>query len=756
MESAPTKANVDDGWLKVLARSWHRPRGFAALLLLLVVASNYRVVIGMETFVLRDFSLFGYPLAHYAKESLLQGKIPLWNPLNDCGVPFLAQWNTMCLYPPALLNLLFPLSWSLGVCCLLHQYVAGLGMYFLARRWIRNSYGAAFAAVAFVFGGIMQNSLMWPNNIAALGCLPWVVLGAQSAWRCGGRTIVAAALLAGLQLLSGAPEVILITWGIIGVVWIVDCSPAVGRRSPMFWRLAAVVGGGALLAAAQLIPFFDLLTHSARLATPDQITWAIGVNGWANFLVPQFDCIEPQATGVLFHKQQAWTHSYYAGLLPWLLFWPALALGRTRLLWGLAVLVPLGIVLAMGPDGKLYRVLDSVLALDVMRFPVKFTMICAVALPLVGGFGVRRLSARGAGVSAVQSFVGLACVMAFVGMMISRGEQSETARELTWSGFKSRLIWMAISGGLLLAILRTRGLQRSLAVLVLIIGLQSDLQWHQSSLSPTVDRKYYELPNPVADRFDGAHYPFGRALPSQVAQDHHLKRPSIPFPDALRETRGGLFSNLNLVDSVAKANGFYSMWLPNFGEMIWTAYDGRFELNPAVADYLSITHATSRKGPLDWMHRPSALPPVTIGRKPTFVQVSEMPRVMADQTFDPRQTILLPEGSEGDFSAKAVKGADISDLVMKPHRIQFRVTAPEPTVVSIAQADYHWWRAEVGGTATPIHTANGAFQAIAVPAGEHAVELIYKDRGFVLGSWISGLSLIGCGMILLVFRMRKA
>src|SRR5207253_8580621 len=64
-------------------------------------------------------------LAFHHRESFWRGEVPLWNPLNDCGVPFLAQWNTIVLYPGSLFYLLLPLSWSLGVFCLAHLLVAG-------------------------------------------------------------------------------------------------------------------------------------------------------------------------------------------------------------------------------------------------------------------------------------------------------------------------------------------------------------------------------------------------------------------------------------------------------------------------------------------------------------------------------------------------------------------------------------------------------------------------------------------------------
>lgn len=153
---------------------WLTPRRFAALLALLTLASYPQVFLGFQTFVFRDFGYFAYPIAYHLRESFWRGEIPLWNPLNDCGTPFLAQWNTQVLYPPALFYLLLPLSWSLGVFCLLHLFWGGLGMFLLARHWTQNRFAAAFAGVVFAFNGLMLNSLMWPATVTALG---WDAVG---------------------------------------------------------------------------------------------------------------------------------------------------------------------------------------------------------------------------------------------------------------------------------------------------------------------------------------------------------------------------------------------------------------------------------------------------------------------------------------------------------------------------------------------------------------------------------------------------
>src|SRR6516164_3798289 len=110
------------------------PGRFALLLAALVFAAYPQVVLGLQTFVIRDFGFFVHPLAFFQRECFWRGELPFWNPYLYCGAPFLAQWNTMPLYPPALVYVLLPLTWGLGMFCLLHVWWAGLGMSFLTRR----------------------------------------------------------------------------------------------------------------------------------------------------------------------------------------------------------------------------------------------------------------------------------------------------------------------------------------------------------------------------------------------------------------------------------------------------------------------------------------------------------------------------------------------------------------------------------------------------------------------------------------------
>src|ERR1051325_218018 len=155
---------------------WFTPSRFGLLCAGLIIACFPGVVLGSETFFFRDFAIFGYPLAAYHKECFWRGEIPFWNPYNDCGLPFMAQWNTLVFYPFSLIYLLFPLSWSLSFFCLFHMWLAAFGMFLLARAWTGSNFAAAVAGLGFIFSGVLLSCLKWPNNIAALGWMPWVVL----------------------------------------------------------------------------------------------------------------------------------------------------------------------------------------------------------------------------------------------------------------------------------------------------------------------------------------------------------------------------------------------------------------------------------------------------------------------------------------------------------------------------------------------------------------------------------------------------
>src|ERR1700677_1291462 len=328
----------------------------ALLLGLLVLISYPGILLGTRAFFYRDAGLFGYPVAAYLRHCFWRGQLPLWNPYTNCGTPFLAQWNTMALYPGSLLYLFLPMPWSLNLFLLAHIFLAAIGAYHLGRRWFGTRFAGAISGLAFAWNGLALNCLMWPCHIAALALMPWVILYLERAGREGGRAFVSAALMGACQMVTGSPEVVLFTWTIAFANLCLDLRQKNQSFTAGALRFAAVAVLVAALSAAQLLPWLDLLTHGDRTSSSGGNAWALPPWGLANFLVPLFRSAS-SLSGVFMQAQQQWTSSYYVGVLPLLL--AILAIWRRRDLRTilLAICALLGLLLAMGDSGILLAVI---------------------------------------------------------------------------------------------------------------------------------------------------------------------------------------------------------------------------------------------------------------------------------------------------------------------------------------------------------------------------------------------------------------
>lgn len=727
------------------------PRVFAGVLALLVFLTYPDAIVGGGTFVLKDFAVFGYSLAHHHKASFLEGTLPLWNPLNDCGLPFLAQWNTLTLYPGSLIYLLLPLTWSLGAFCLFHQFLGGLGMYFLARRWTGSNLAGAVAGVAYAFNGLTQHCLMWPNNIAALGCLPWVWLLVQRGWQDGGRWLVGGALVGAVQMLTGAPEIILLSWlmlsGVAGLELLGAPKEGEASRFVRARRFVAMVVFVTLLASPQLLPFIDLLAHSPRTGTGEFIDWPIPLHGWANFFVPLFH-MQTNAIGAWSQIGQGWTHSYYAGVAVVWLAMIALCRERSPRTVFLAVAFVVALVIGMGDNTPVYEAVAKVVPLGFMRFPVKFIVIATMALPLLAAYGIRGLlrpreEARDLAVSALVIGALLMTVYWLIGAKYDELAHPADSHD----NAEARLLLFALAAGLLtcLAHASLERMRLWLGVGVIVV-LWFDLRTQQPNLAPTMPRKNYTVANPTVKKLvpavlEGRE----RVCLLGLTQLQNNFRSSSTLEENFIQNRLDLYSNLNLLEGVAKIDGFFSMWFPEKQEVEALLYRvGTTNLMPGVADFLAIRQTTSPTKFMEWQERPTARPLITAGQAPVFLGPTNTIARMSQPDWNSAVEVFLRPDDEGEVGAGFTTNAVVSDVELAAHEIRFRVRTDVATMAVIAQNHYHPWRATLDGEPVEIRRANHAFQAVVVPAGEHEVVLRYVDRKFRAGVGLAFSGLLIC------------
>jgi hypothetical protein len=126
---------------------------------------------------------------------------------------------------------------------------------------------------------------------------------------------------------------------------------------------------------------------------------------------------------------------------------------------------------------------------------------------------------------------------------------------------------------------------------------------------------------------------------------------------------------------------------------------------------------------------------------------------MVSESFDPRATVLIEGLEPGDPAAAAAPGSTPVRLAVdRPGLLEAEVSTDRPVWVVFLENEYPGWRARVDGEPQPIRTANGLFQAVAVPAGDHRVRLEYRTGPRWRGSVLAVLGLL---MTIRVLPRRK-
>ncbi len=729
--------------------AWFTPGKFVCLLFLLVFALYPEVILGTHSFFDRDFGLFTYPAVKYAGQSIARGEWPLWNPLSNCGIPFLAQWNTTVCYPVSWLCFVLPLPYSLNCFCLAHLFIAGLGMYWLAFHWTGHRFAACIAGLVYALNGLMFNCLMWSSNLAALSWLPLVVLLAERAWREGGRGIIAAGMVAAVQMLAGAPEIILATWLILGTLWLGAVWRTPSFLKTLTSRLAGVIALVCGLTAMQLLPFFELVKNSDRKVEAANGAWSMPSWGLANFLVPLFRCVRTRL-GPYIQIDQQWTSSYYIGIGAIALALLALFRIKKPRVWWLGGLALLGLLIALGKNGPLYGIIIRIFPrLAFARYPIKFIVPTIFAVPLLSAFAFgwidAQLGSRRAIMRKTLLYIGAGLSVLVVGiLLVDRfSPLPDESWPATWRNGLERVAFLGLllAGATFHCGLTSIANKRRLGVGILLV-LGFDSITHTARQNPTVPNRAYgplDLQMTSTPRLG-----VSRAMVSP--RMNALLMQSSTADSLINEVgnRRSLFEDSNLIDGVPKVNGFFSLYLREQSQINSLLYNPT-NLPTGLMDFLGVSQLSSSEAYWQWNSRTSALPLVTAGARPFFAGETETLSALAKPDFNARKIVYLP--AETRSQTTVVSNAQIEVLTSNfgSQNVQTEVVAREPALVVVAQTFYPEWKAFVDGRPAQILRANHSFQAVEVSAGRHNVRLVYHDRMFQTGLIISGFTFLLSG-----------
>lgn len=776
----------------IVRRGW-----VLALFLILPLLSFPEIVFGDETLYWTDLSWIHFPRHTFAAEEWLAGRVPLWDPYEDTGLPLLAETQVGVLYPLSAI-FLSPLSTSLELSffILIHFTLAALFTFMLARSLELSPVAATVAGLAYGFGGFLMAQVPNLNIMTGAVWLPVILFAAIQVTR---RRSWPAALLAGipltLQILTAQPQIVfyslIIFLGYGGYRIGVDlCYGDDRNRGNIRYalRTSLLLGTtilcGLLLAAPQLLPTLELQQLSVR-SQERGLDFVI-----KNSLPPVMglNLILPSAFGnnvVGFKGGDPFQEDFiYLGFIPlWLTFfsWPQ---RHKRDVAFFFVLLLGGLLLALGGHTPLYAYAIQYLpGFDLFRIPARWLIAVNLALAILAGLGLDTVLRQGLSRRAL-AVLWLSALLLGGGLLIVWVFRADL---LAWSSANLNDLYGKLAGTFLTTgfspdpIYRDRLLLRwavglSLPPVLLAANLVIALTLFSLFAAKRLGRQSFALLVIAAISFDlavaggttinptkpaewwgglsgGARYilehgqdtrVFPLGMGSEEATVSHLGQyfPSVygvysagGHGSSLRIARYDTFLHeVDPVQAIQVVGAGHLLTLGQMGADVAATY-------PLVySDETSFVYENT-----------NPLPRALIVHQ--AIQVENAAEALAHfqaRAIDPRQTAIL----EADTPVPALPqsapptGSTAAITNQHPQLVEIEASLTGDGYLILLDTFYPGWVASVDGQASPIYRANYIGRAVFLPAGEHIVRFEYRPLSFRLGVWVALGMLMTMGAVI--------
>jgi hypothetical protein len=703
------------------------------------------------SFTQGDFSGQFFAFAGYQYARFAQGEVPLWNPHNNGGLPFIADTQAAVFYPPRLITLALAMlsgGWSyraLSMEVILHVLAFTLLMYVLARRLTGSHVGGLIAALIGGYGGFMTGYP--PLQLAILEAGAWfplAALGIVSAAEHGTRPRFSPLLWTGFALgmswLAGHPQTTFFMTWLLLALWGWLCW----RGRAALWRCVAgaalfgLIGFG--LAAVQLVPGVEYLARTTRVDFGfDAKANGFPIGDVVQMLVPgvisQWSPLYVGMTGIILGAIGIWRRWGSA----W--FWGALAL--IALLWsfgGNSVVFP-----------ALYNLLPG---LRFFRGQERAAWLVMIGLALAAAYGAAALAAwdaeRGhsAGLRLRMTlnrlFIGMCALAALIFVSLI------AAPDAYGLAFNRVLLASAAAGVLMLLITAITTRPASWAYHAAIAAvLVCELFTTGMNFTHVYD------PIPPEEQVSITPPPIVAAARAQTA------------PGARVDGARGLTDNFASLYGLDDIHGISPLWLAGTWALIGTDFPRPrawevFAVDRVFTDWAQlpvpsqiIASGRDRYGDVH-LHRLDDPRPFALVLHDvwTAANAEEAHEVLHRLDFAPRRTVIV----EQPVAAAPGEPTPAQVVTYSPERIVITAQTAADGVLSIALPWYPGWEAHLNGVRVETLRAYGALTAIPLPTGSHTVELVYNPLSYRAGGLISLAVLIGllaAGLRSLVDRVRR-
>lgn len=690
-----------------------------------------------------DFSGQFVAFGAYQYERMSQGEIPLWNPYNNGGLPFIADTQSAVFYPPRLLTIALALlsgEWSYHVLeleAIFHVLFYSLLMYSFVRRLTNSVWGALTSAIIASYGGFISGYP--PLQLALLEASIWLPLGALCILEATRQEkikwiwIIFVGFSLGISWLAGHPQT---SWFLtyLLVVWIAY------RVFIQKYKWRSLFGGISLMGAISLgitavtfLPGIEYLMHTARSGFGfDEKGNGFPFQDIVQFILPSsVSAFSPLYVGI-----PALILIFIAVWYRWKKsrFWFIIAI--IALLW------------SFGANGALYPALYNLLpGLRFFRGQERAAFLITNSLAILAGIGMAQLATWQSSnnqkpvfrfMNVLLAIIGILTLLIYAGWLGNVGD-----------GFGRLISPIALSAMVIVCVwafvlwqIRRPDNPYALALIIVLIVFEL--------FSVSMDTESNYDPIPPAEQLSMTAPPIVQSMLDDA--------PQTPYRvDGFR----GLQANYGSLYQVMDIRGISPLFLDNPWNIIYHDYVN----NPRAWEIFAVRYVFSERdsfGQVDteiiaqgndrdgrvFLHELSNPRPFAHLVYDVAVVGSDEHAIelLYDPNFPVRDTVILQTEPALTLPASTPSEATTIITEFDPESITVEVNTPENAMLSLAMIDYTGWQATLDNEPVEILRAYGSLSALEIPAGQHTVKLKFNPLSYRIGAI---LSLMTWGFVLL-------
>lgn len=716
----------------------------------------------------------------------LKGDLPLWNPYQFTGYPFMANFQSALFYPLNWIFLVLEMHSAFIVSTFIHLFLAGLFMYALVYGRTRKKIPSLLAGILMTAnGGLLAR--VFAGHVTIVCSYPWMIfclLTFDRALRPENTPLVTVrwSLLTGvglcLTVLAGYPMISYYTVLCLGFYTLArtiletEKKEIPVRLASNFGYLLLVGGAAALLSAIQVWPsYFAFLENSARAGGTSYdfaTSYSFPPENLMTYLSPFF--FGDMFTTPYWGRWFLWEIMPYIGIFPLMLVLLAFYAQKKTIQIFLAMAV-LAVILSFGRYTFFFPFLYEYFpGLNLFRGPGRILLIFGVASSAVAGFFLHALSqdkalakrAFGTGWKLCFTFAAVLLVLlvimkterfkgqsffwkTVIGQSFQLGERDEGPPKgfgtpgfyhATYENAVSQL-WIAIvllvcTGGLFLYGVK-KGVAKpfiplAMALVCVDLGLAG--------------RHFLKSTDPSELHF-----------PSKIVT--LLKQHSV-VPPRIATTSGTDDLSRGALDGISHIGG-YDVGMPrHYIEYVNRMNDLPLDESLVVSSpmkpgrMIRMTGITHMITPRNRPAYPDSTLVMESGERAVYRLNDPLPRsfivhkvrILPDKAqrlerirhpdFDPLKEAVLETEPATRLDATATKdeGETVTFRTYEPEQVALQIRAASTGLLVLTDSYNPNWRVRVDGIEKPLLKVNHLFRGVVVDKGEHEVVFTYSRTRF--------------------------